>query len=94
VKLKKNKLIFYHGTTLDNYDKILNEKILFGKRGKNINRCTYLATDFNEAKNYGTVVLEVKYNPFRKPALNNFKFGCWQFRVYEPIGIKDVFLLY
>ena len=103
---------FYHGTSEENWKVIQEEGILFGRRyitdnnGNNIkevDRCTYLATDLEEARCYGDVVLEVEYNPFddkgrirknkkRKPA-NNYVPDCWQIRVYEPISLNCVKLI-
>lgn len=81
-------MVFYHGTNQDAWNNIQNEKILFGKRNGIKHRATYLATDKDEAKCYGVVLLEVKYNPYEHPDMNNYCEDCWQFRVYEPIELK------
>lgn len=85
---------FYHGTSIENYIAIQKEGILYGRRvgvnDKEINRCTYLATDIDEAKCYGDVVLSVEYDPFKNKDMNNYIEGCWQFRVYEPIPLSEV----
>ena len=92
---------FYHGTTLERWEKIQKEGILFGiievldENGNPSSkykpqRCTYLATSLGEAKCYGDVVLEVEYNPFLHPKKNNYIDGCWQLRVYEPIPLTDI----
>ena len=92
-------MIFYHGTSLENYNRILEEGILFGVRhvynskGEICNtytpsRCTYLALDKDEAKMYGEIVLEVEYNVNKNPGMNNYAKDCWQIRVYEPIPLK------
>ena len=86
-------MVFYHGTTLENWKLIQEEGILFGKlfvNDKLVSRCTYLATDLDEAKCYGEIILEVEYNPFKRKKMNNYVEGCWQFRVYEPIPIENV----
>ena len=92
-------MTFYHGTNKENYDAILNEGVLWGRRyvvdgdGKiirEVGRCTYLAIDRAEAKHYGDVVLKVEYDPFKHPSYNNYEDGCWQVRVYEPIPLSDV----
>ena len=66
-------MIFYHGTTEENWKLRQEEKCLFGRRYvlndngsilKEVSRCTYLALDKNEAEQYGDVVLEVNYNPY------------------------------
>lgn len=88
---------------------IQKEGMLFGRRfivdnnGKpiqEVSRCTYLATDLEEARQYGNVILEVEYNPFNKRGfikrdkrgipLNNYVEDCWQLRVYEPIPFDDI----
>lgn len=88
---------FYHGTSKENWLKIQEEGVLFGRRyvtdndGNIINevdRCTYLAKEPEEANNYGDVLLEVEYEPSQLD--NNYKDGCWQVRVYEPIPIENV----
>ncbi len=91
-------MIFYHGTNKEIWDTIQKEGILFGRRispitGEELSRCTYLAVDKEEAACYGDVVLQVEYNPFEHPKMNNYINGCWQVRVYEPISIKDVKLI-
>ena len=86
-------MIFYHGTSEKVYKEILDEGILYGKRGyfegKLLDRCTYLAVDKKEAEQYGKIVLQVEYNPYQSTH-NNYKEGCWQFRVYEPISIENI----
>jgi len=86
-------MIFYHGTSGENFNKIILEGILFGERkikGYNPSRCTYLTSIKEEAEKYGEVVLEVNYNPFINKQHNNYCKGCWQFRVYEPIKINNI----
>lgn len=91
-------MIFYHGTTKDNWEKIQEEGILFGRRyvlnndgtiNREVSRCTYLAIDLEEAKCYGEVVLEVEYNPLNSKH-NNYQEGCWQVRVYEAIPLENI----
>lgn len=95
-------MIFYHGTSQENWKTIQEEGFLYGKRyiidnnGKiirEVDRCTYLATDLEEAKHYGEVVLQVEYNP-KVSKHNNYVEGCWQVRVYEPIPLSQVKLLF
>lgn len=95
-------MIFYHGTTAENWDVIQKEGMLFGRRFvvdnkgniiKEVDRCTYLAVDYKEACCYGDIVLEVEYDPFKHERHNNYCKGCWQVRVYEPILLKDVKLI-
>lgn len=85
-------MLFYHGTTEENFKDITNEGILFGKRGT-YSRCTYLATDIKEAKCYGNYILEVNYDPLINPNENNYIDGCWQLRIYEPIPISNIKLI-
>ena len=80
-------MIFYHGTSKENWDTIQREGILFS------GRVTYLAVDMEEAKCYGNIVLQVEYDPTTHPNMNNYVDGCWQFRVYEPITISNVKVL-
>ena len=91
-------MVFYHGTSKENWNAIQKEGILYGRRFvtdnngniiKEIDRCTYLAVDLEEAKCYGDVVLQVEYNPSNSKH-NNYKEGCWQVRVYEPIPIYNI----
>ena len=87
---------FYHWTTQKNWEKIKSEWCLWGVREfewLNAWRCTYLAVDVNEAKQYGDIVLEVEYNPKENPRYNNYCKWCWQLRVYEPIPIDKIRLL-
>ena len=92
-------MIFYHGTTKENWNNIQKEGILFGRRYitdndgniiKEVSRCTYLALNKEEAKQYGDIILEVEYDPFVNPGLNNYTLNCWQVRVYEPIHLTNV----
>lgn len=103
-------MTWYHGTSEENWKAIQEEGVLFGRRYitdndgniiKELSRCTYLALDIEEAKQYGNVILEVKYNPLHENnkdkndlSLNNFVAGCWQIRVYEPIDIKNIKRIY
>lgn len=77
-------MIFYHGTSKENWNAIQREGVLFN------GRVTYLAVDMEEAKCYGNVVLQVEYDPTTHPNMNNYVDGCWQFRVYEPITIENI----
>lgn len=95
-------MIFYHGTSQENWKAIQEEGFLYGKRyiidsdGKiirEVDRCTYLATDLEEAKHYGEVVLQVEYDP-KVSKHNNYVEGCWQVRVYEPIPLSQVKLVF
>ena len=78
---------FYHWTTKENREKIKSEWVLRWIRNAP-SRCTYLAVDKEEAKQYGDVVLEVEYDP--KQWQDNYCEGCWQMRVYIPIPINDI----
>jgi hypothetical protein len=83
-------LVWYHGTTNDALKKILQEGVLFGVRNTP-SRCTYLAAELSNAKQYGDIILQVKYNP--SGGDNNYCDDCWQMRVYEPIPIKNITIL-
>jgi len=92
-------MTFYHGTSKENWEAIKKEGILYSRRFvtdndgniiKEVSRCTYLATDLEEAKCYGDVILQVEYDPFKHKKKNNYIDGCWQIRVYEPISISKI----
>ena len=92
-------MIFYHGTSEENWKKIQEEGILFGKkyiRDRNGNlhqsmiRCTYLDRDKMNALSYGRVLLKVEYNPHKHPLKNDYNKELSQFIVYEPIPIKYI----
>lgn len=90
-------MVFYHGTTEENWQRIQEEGILYGRRFftdgetvREVSRCTYLAVDVEEANEYGNVILQVEYNPFKHKKMNNYIEGCWQVRVYEPIPLSNV----
>ena len=82
-------MIFYHGTTEENWNKIQNEGVLYGIR-EAPSRVTYLTDTIEEAKQYGDVILEVEYDPYLHKELNNYVPEYWQVRVYEPIKLKNV----
>lgn len=91
-------MVFYHGTSEENWVKIQEEGILYGRRDvldnqgkviKEVDRCTYLAVNKEEAECYGDVVLMVEYDAENRK-LNNYVEGCWQIRVYEPISIENI----
>ena len=91
-------MIFYHGTSKENWQKIQQEGVLYGRRYitdengrriKEVDRCTYLAVDLDEAKCYGDIILQVEYDP-NTSKKNNYIDGCWQVRVYEPIPLRDI----
>ena len=84
---------FYHWTTKENREKIKSEWVLRWVREVewlNPWRCTYLAVDKEEAKQYWDIVLEVEYNPRENGRYNNYQNWCWQVRVYEPIPIYKI----
>ena len=86
-------MIFYHGTSKENWEAIQKEGILFGRllvNNKEVSRCTYLAVDLAEAKCYGEVVLKVEYDPYKHKKMNNYIEDCWQLRVYEPIPLSNI----
>ena len=96
-----NYMIFYHGTSKENWAAIQQEGFLYGRRYitgnngkilKEVDRCTYLTTDLEEANYYGKVVLQVEYDP-KSSKCNNYVDGCWQLRVYEPIPLSKIKLL-
>ena len=91
-------MTFYHGTSKENWGAIQKEGFLWGRRYitgsdgnilKEVDRCTYLAVEKEEARCYGDVVLKVEYDPTSSKH-NNYKEGCWQVRVYEPIPLSQI----
>ena len=105
-------MTWYHGTSSKHLKEIIKEGVLFGRRYvtdssgniiKEVSRCTYLATDLEEAKCYGNIILKVEYDPFdkkgnikkdkRRKPLNNYVEDCWQIRVYEPISLNNIKIL-
>ena len=91
-------MVFYHGTSEDNWRIIQQDGVLYGRRfvlnndgsiKKEVDRCTYLAVDKEEAEHYGDVVLRVEYDPLASKH-NNYVEDCWQVRVYEPIPITQI----
>lgn len=81
--------LFYHGTDQHGLRETIKQGYLLHKRATkdfpNMSPCTYLAVDINEARQYGNIIMEVKYDPSLNPLKNNYCKGCWQMRVYEPI---------
>lgn len=99
-------MIFYHGTSKENWDKIQKEGVLWGynmykdENGKEYMgyRYTYLTPEIEIAKKYGNVLLEVEYEPVGVDGrgIDNYGFDppegttCWQFSVFIPIGLDKV----
>lgn len=86
---------WYHGTTPENWELIKTEGVLWGIG--NSYRYTYLTPDLEIAKKYGSVVLEVEYQPKGVGSgVDNYGFDpppgeyCWQFSVFVPIPLKRV----
>ena len=70
-------MIFFHGTSKENWKLIQESGVLYGINQVLSNdkktvlrefRLTYLATDFDEACCYGDVVLAVNYDPYKPGA--------------------------
>ncbi len=70
-------MLFYHGTTKDNWLKIKKDKRL-GVEGSPL----YLASDLSEALCYGKIILVVEYDPTVISRKNNYSEGVWQHREY------------
>lgn len=86
-------MIWYHGTSLENWEKIQAEGILWGiSAGRS--RVTWLATKSRYCKPRNDVILRVKYDPVGRldenGPLNNYSPDSWQIRVYEPIPLSAV----
>jgi len=71
VKSNKTPSKFYHGTSKENWQKILKEGVLWGyntyKNGDGTKymgyRYTYLTPCIEIARKFGNIILEVEYNP-------------------------------
>ena len=97
-KKKSVNTLWYHGMSPEAWRDAQVEGVLFGYRGLDVSRCTYLTPDPVEASCYGDILLEVQYNPVNRLGnrrrdrlgrlLNNYESGCWQMRVYEPIPLQ------
>lgn len=83
---------FYHGTNEYGWKETKEQGFLLHKRGKNMSPCTYLTPKIKEAEHYGNIILQVNYNPKLHPNMNNYIYGAWQIRVYEPIFMSDIYL--
>ncbi len=97
----KNINTFFHGTSEENWIKIQKDRFLWGYRVYNGKptleyRYTYLTPDLCVAKEYGAVILKVKYVPTGIVGIDNYGFNppkgehCWQFSVFKPIDIKNI----
>lgn len=75
---------WYHTCSKEDWEKTKKRGYLLNKRGKS-SPCTYLAVIPEDAKGYGPVLLEVRYDPRVNPDKNNYDPESWQIRVYEPI---------
>ena len=94
-------MIFYHGTTLENWLKIQAEGVLWGIRARwsgadrDPDRATWLATEERNAEcwSWSEIILAVEYEPGRSDKighLDNYMEGCWQFMVYASIPLDKV----
>jgi hypothetical protein len=89
-------MIFYHRTTIGNWESIQKEGVLWGITD-NI-RYTYLTPDKNIDHGFGEVLLEVEYEPVGIDGTDTDNYGfdppkgqiCWQFSVFVPIPIRNV----
>jgi len=88
---------FFHRTTEENWAKIQEEKILWGKSSSRTYRYTYLALkDWGDS--YGNVLLEVEFEPKKEDfgKIHNYGFDpppgqiCVQFSVFVPIPLDKV----
>jgi len=100
-------MIFYHGTSLENWEKIQKEGVLWGARTVYASdgsiskkytpdRCTYLAVEKHHANPYKKpreVVLKIEYDPTDDQWCNNYFSGEWQHREYEPIPLSMIMIV-
>ena len=80
-------MTWYHATTESGWKNIQAEGVLWGIRNAP-SRCTYLARSIVDAQKYGTILLEVEWDP--ADGVNNYTDGCWQMREYNPIPICNI----
>lgn len=83
---------FYHWTSKDKREQIQREWMLRWIREvewMKPSRCTYLAVEEKDARQFWEIILEVEYNPHEHLMENNYCEWCWQVRVYEPIPIEN-----
>jgi len=80
--------VWYHATKPECWSLIQQEGFLWGVRNAP-SRCTYLARRMEDAAEFGTVMLEVRFDP-AVDTPNNYAVGAWQCRVYAPIPLKCV----
>jgi len=105
-------MLFFHGTKPENWERIQAEGVLWGwpcprcypetrgcKKPQSRNACryTYLTPDLAVAKTYGSIILEVEYDPIGAgTGIDNYGFDpppgqyCWQFSVFKPIPLSQV----
>lgn len=96
-------MIFYHGTSEAAWRAIQTEGALWGgctyhkTKDPKCYRYTYLTPELEVAQQYGTVVLEVKWDPEGVGSgVDNYGFNpppretCWQFSVFVPITLDRV----
>lgn len=92
-------MIFYHGTSVENWEKIQQEGILWGIPSPNAKyRYTYLTPEIEVAKGFGEVILEIEYKPVGIDGrrIDNYGFNpppgqsCWQFSVFVPISLGRI----
>lgn len=99
----------YHGTSEESWILIQEEQVLWDgyswheTGGKSGYRYTYLTPEIDIAMEFGSVVLEVEYEPVGIDGreIDNYVFPheippdppgmiCWQFSVFVPIPIDQV----
>jgi len=100
----ENSMIFYHGTSFDNWTSIQNEGVLWGKTTcwsegvgwHESKRYTYLTPHIEIAREFGDILLAVEYTPIKDSTDDNYGFNppegetCWQFSVFVPILISNI----
>lgn len=84
-------ITLYHGIYLEDYKLMMQRGYLLHDRAEGMSPCVYLTPDFEEAKCYGDIVLEIELeenNPVFKDS--NYSKDCWQARFYSKIDIKYI----
>lgn len=92
-KITKEK-IWYCGTTLEHWNNAKKTKYLSRTYDKFLKKSyIHLTNSIVEAKEYGEVILKVKYDPITNFVDNSYQPGDIDIKVFNNIPIKDISVL-
>jgi hypothetical protein len=88
---------FYHGTSIENWEKINQEKIFWGVKGKGI-RINFLTPDIKIAKLYGKIILvmDLDIEEYEIRSLSSLLFSSQKesfkndYLTYKPIPLEKI----